>query len=264
MGSSVPPAAAGTTICQAEVATLVATGSGSNNINWYSDALGQILLQSTAGASSTFTTPSLNQNTVFFVGEASASCPGALRSVAVLVNPRPFVPTANPVVACAGSNVSLFAIGNGGTIRWYDVASGGAILGTGATYNAGLLAAGSYTFYVEEFDGLCTSLRTPVAVTVSPIPASPTVAGATICAGNTANLSATGVGVRWYADAALTNQLASGNTFLTSPLAITTSFFVTSTSVAGCQSNAGRGQPGHERPAPRHPPGPLTAGSIPA
>ena len=236
VGSSVPPTASGTTICEGQTATLVATGSGSNNINWYSDALGQILLQSTAGASSTFTTPSLNQNTVFFVGEGSASCLGALRSVAVIVNPRPVAPIANPVTVCVGTPVVFASSNNGGTVRWFNVATGGAALATGTTYNAGLLAAGTYTFYVEEFDGACASARVPVFATVNPSAVPPTASGATICAGNTANLSAVGVGIRWYADAGLTNQLASGNNFTTPVLNANTTFFVTSTSALGCQS----------------------------
>ena len=236
VGSATPPLASGTTICEGQTATLVATGSGSNNINWYSDALGQILLQSTAGVSSTFTTPSLNQNTVFFVGEGSSSCPGALRSVAVLVNPRPVAPIANPVTVCVGTPVVFASSNNGGTVRWFNAPIGGAALATGTTYNAGLLAAGSYTFYVEEFDGSCPSARVPVFATVNPSATPPTASGATICAGNTANLSAVGVGIRWYADAGLSNQIASGNNFTSSVLNTNTTFFVTSTSTLGCQS----------------------------
>jgi gliding motility-associated-like protein len=239
VSTSVGPVAIGATVCAGETATLTATGSGIGNLTWYSDPLGQIVLQSTPGSSSTFTTPSLNQNAVYFVGEAISGCAGALTAVQATVAPTPNAPAASSTPVCEGSSVVLNGFGTGGTLSWFNVASGGTALGTGASYNAGALPSGNYTFYVSESNGSCSSARTPVGATVNSAPAAPAALGTTICSGTATTLTASASGTAlWYSDAAMTNQIGTGNSFNTPVLTSNTTYHVAQVDVAGCRSTS--------------------------
>jgi gliding motility-associated-like protein len=235
VSGSIGPIGTGATICENNTATISAVGSGTGNINWYSDALGQIVLQSTPGINSTYVTPILTQNTVFYVGEGLGGCPGSLTSVQVTVNPMPIAPSSSAANVCQGQNVILSANGSGGTLNWYNVPSGGAILGTGTTFNAGALVAGSYTFYVEENNGTCSSSRVAVGVTVNPLPIAPILSGTTVCSGGNASLTATGSGtINWFDDAGLTNLVGTGSVFISPALTANTTYYATQTNVFGC------------------------------
>ncbi|WP_430404117.1 gliding motility-associated C-terminal domain-containing protein [Fluviicola sp.] len=236
-GIGVAPTASGATICENNTATLTATGAGGGNMIWYSDPLGQIVLQSTAGASSSFVTDTLTQNTVFYVGESTGSCAGNLTSVPVTITMAPTEPSANATAVCDGQNTQLTASGSGGIYNWYAVASGGTILYSGATYNAGTLTPGTYTYYVEESDGTCSSNRVPVGAVVNALPSAPIVAPTSSCTNSTVSLTATGTGtIHWYADNGLTNLVGTGSTYSTPILSANTSYYVTQISALGCES----------------------------
>jgi gliding motility-associated-like protein len=159
-----------------------------------------------------------------------------------MVTPIPFSPTVtSPIQACEGTTLILSATGSGtGDLRFHD--SNLAILGTvsmagNATqnFNAGVLPVGNYTFYVTEFNGSCASAPVAIAATVQASPLAPVGTNDTICAGNTATLTANGT-VRWYADAALTQLLATANSFTTPALTATTGYYLVASSPSGCNS----------------------------
>ncbi|AWI25645.1 Ig-like domain-containing protein [Flavobacterium pallidum] len=87
---------------------------------------------------------------------------------------------AAPGVAPASANiipggaVSFTATGAGGTMKWYDAATGGTLLFTGNTYNANICT--SRSIYVAEDNGSCEGARAAVPITVQPIVITPTVA----------------------------------------------------------------------------------------
>lgn len=57
------------------------------------------------------------------------------------------------------------------TVTWWDSATGGSLLGSGAEYLALTTTVGAQTFYVQsKCEGLCPSPRIPVTVTVMPLP----------------------------------------------------------------------------------------------
>ena len=118
---------------------------------------------------------------------ATRGCPGT--NNATITN-FDIVPGPNQSI-CAGQSVNLTAsvVGTpvpGYVINWYNVSVGGAVLGTGTTYNTGALAAGTYTYWV----GTCAGWwREPITVTVNTTPAAPTMSSnSPICSGNTLNL----------------------------------------------------------------------------
>ncbi len=228
------PTATGATVCAGNQATLSAA-AGSGTLTWFSDPSGSV----SVGTGASFTTPVLNQTTAFYVRETASGCQSPLTQVTATVNALPSAPAGSAPAVCAGAPVILNGFGSGGTLSWFNVASGGTALGSGSNFNAGALAAGTYTFYVSENNGTCSSARTPVAVTVNASPAAPSTSGTTICSGTTAALSATGSGaIQWYSDVALTNLLSTGSTFNTPALTTNTTYQVVASSAEGCLSTA--------------------------
>ena len=175
-----------------------------------------------------------------------ASFLSAIVAVTVAVNALPSSPSASAVEVCLGDDVIISATGSGsGDLVFYDDTQTevgrvtmSAVNPTG-TYNAGALVTGTYVYYVSEDDGSCVSNLQAVGITVNALPASPVVAGVTICAGDAAVLTASS-SVNWYADAGLTNLLSTGSIYTTSALTLTTDYYVTQIDANGCESASRR------------------------
>lgn len=69
--------------------------------------------------------------------------------ITVIVNNIP-EPTANGAMIQEGQQATLTATGSGGTLRWYDVMTGGTVLGTGTTYTTPALYTNT-NYYVENY-----------------------------------------------------------------------------------------------------------------
>ncbi len=232
-----PTTSGTTTICTGETTTLTANAATATGYNWYQNSDKTGFLQT--GAS--LTTLPLNFTTTYYVAATYANgCESLLTPVTVTVNPLPPAPVANGGNYCENEDVIVTAFGTGGTINWYDAATGGTLLSTGSTYNAGLQTAGNYVYYVEEDDGSCQSQRTAVLAVVNPAPAAPAVNSPTICEGEQATLIATPTTgtIEWYSDAAMSNLLATGSSYTTTLLSTTTDYYVVEVSNTGCRSMA--------------------------
>ena len=194
------------------------------------------------GTGASFTTPVLTATTTYYVQDATGACTSGLIPVTATATPLPSSPTVvSPITLCAGEDAILTATGSGsGDLDFYDNVP--ALLGSytmGATtpagsFNAGVLAAGNYTFSVRENDGACSSNAAAISITVNAASAAPVVTGAAICDGEVAILTATGTGIQWYSDAALTNMIGIGNSFTTPALTANTDFYATQTNANGC------------------------------
>ncbi|TKC04262.1 Ig-like domain-containing protein [Pedobacter frigoris] len=149
--------------------------------------------------------------------------------------PTFIAPASNTVNRCSGSTADLTATTNAlNELRWYDVATGGTALATvpsTGTFTTPSLTANK-TYYVSARTIGCTeeSLRVPVNVVITPIPLSPAVSTvAQICSGSTAILSintpTVGNTYRWYTDATGGTLLSTGNSYTTSALTATTTFY---------------------------------------
>jgi gliding motility-associated-like protein len=79
------------------------------------------------------------------------------------------------------------------------------------------------------------SNATVVTVTVNALPAAPTIANDTICAGTMSTLM-TGTAVNWYSDAAGTMLLTTSSSYTTGMLNADTMIFATITDANGCES----------------------------
>ncbi len=229
------PTAAGTTICNGETATLNATAPANVTFNWYNTATGGTSLLN--GAS--YTTPVLTANNTYYVDATSGNCTSTRTAVIVTVNQPPVQPVVAAVSICEGETAILNATAPvGATFNWYDAPNAGNLLQTGNSFTTPVLNTNT-TYYVEAFNG-CVSARTAVLVTVNTPPILPTVAGVTICSGQTASLTATapaGVTFLWFSTPNGGSILSSGNIFTTQPLNNTTTFYVAA-EAAGCPPSA--------------------------
>lgn len=233
----IAPIATGMAICPGDTAVLTAMAPGSIEIRWYqnSDRTGYL------ASGSNYTTGILSVNTTYYVTALYPNgCESLVTPVTVTVNTAPTIPAVSNLIVCDVDSVIFTGFGSGGTISWYDAAAGGTLLGTGATYNAGVLSAGTLVVYAAEGNGNCSSARVAAVATIHATPAAPTVTPDTICDGEMALLTvgtATGV-YNWYSDAALTALVFVGNTFSTPALTANTTYYVTARSNNNCESAA--------------------------
>lgn len=126
---------------------------------------------------------------------SSFGCIATTAPVNVTVNPLPAAPTTAPTVTrCGPGVVNLSATGTGGTLNWYNVASGGTTLtpGGSATYSPNVVV-GTISYWVAETAAGCEGPRSEVQVTATTPPTLAITAGGatTFCNGGSVSLDAT-------------------------------------------------------------------------
>ncbi|MBK9635512.1 MAG: hypothetical protein IPO64_13760 [Bacteroidetes bacterium] len=231
------PTVSGTSICSGQTAMLTPSAPSGVTFNWYDAASNGNLLFS----GSTFTTPTLNSNTTYYVeSENGSGCKSTRTSVTVTIDAAPSSPTVSGTSICSGQTAMLTpSAPSGVTFNWYDAASNGNLLFSGSTFTTPTLNSNT-TYYVESENGSgCKSTRTSVTVTIDAAPSSPTVSGTSICSGQTAMLTPSapsGVTFNWYDAASNGNLLFSGSTFTTPTLNSNTTYYVESENGSGCKS----------------------------
>jgi len=192
-----------TTFCTGGSVTL--TSSSATGNRWYNGATllagqtNQTYVAATTG----------NYNVIMSNGSCS-SAPSA--STAVTVNPIPATPTVTPggpTTFCAGGSVTLTSSSAAGN-QWYD---GATLLAGKTSQTFAATATGNYNVVVTA-NGCSSTPSASTAVTVNPVPASPTVTAGgptTFCTGGSVTLtSSSATGNQWYNGATLlagqTNQ----------------------------------------------------------
>lgn len=161
-----PPTVTNDTICAGDSTILTASGTAGNGFQWYSALTGGTLLNSTA----TYQTPALTITTDYFVQSTMNGCASSTRvKGTVKVTPLPAQPTVPKVGVCIGNTATVTATAPGGVYQWYDAATNGNLLQTGATYVTPVLNA-DVTYYVQTQLSGCTSPRKAVIVNASPVP----------------------------------------------------------------------------------------------
>lgn len=223
------PTVANASICTGNTATLTATAPG-GTYQWYDAALGGNLLTST----SVFTTPALYASTSYYVQTTVAGCTGNRAVVNISVNPAPAAPTVLGTTICAGNSSFLTATAPGGNYQWYDAAVGGTQVANNSSFTTPVLNT-TTTYYVQTTVAGCTGNRTAVSVNVTPLPTAPSLQAASVCAGNSASLSATAPGgtYQWYDAVSGGNLLTTGSSYQTPVLNSSVSYYV-QTTVNGC------------------------------
>ncbi len=115
----------------------------------------------------TSTTPTLKFAN-YLEGDLLTTCTIRSNTVTVGANAPGISPFSSNLTRCQGQTAIIQASGSG-TLRWYNQPTGGSILSTGANFTTPPLNI-TTTFYVESFFAGCASARSPVTVTVNPVP----------------------------------------------------------------------------------------------
>ncbi|MBW7868049.1 MAG: gliding motility-associated C-terminal domain-containing protein [Brumimicrobium sp.] len=213
--NSIPaaPTASNQSFCgSGTVGNLVPSGTG---YTWHANASTPgILLPGTA----------LTNGNTYYVQQTVNGCASPRTPVTVTITPIPSAPMAANQSFCGSATVANLTA-SGSNIQWYSSASGGTPLSSGtALTNGG-------TYYASQTVSGCESTRTPVTVTITPIPSAPMAANQSFCGSATvANLTASGSNIQWYSS-------ASGGTPLSSGTALTNGgTYYASQTVSGCES----------------------------
>ena len=223
------PVVHGATVCSGGQAVLSAAGGSS--YTWY--AASDVNTPLSTGPN--FTTPPLTQTTVYYVAAVINGCPGTLIPVTASVSPPPVAPTSANTTVCYGTAATVHASLQYGEIDWFDIPAGGEPLITSPDFTTPPLTV-TTTYYVQASANGCESGRTPVTITVEPLPAAPITQNVAICAGSSAVLTASSSGnyCQWL-DATTGKILAGGNTFNTPVLSSSTTYYVRAVN-GGCVS----------------------------
>ena len=206
-------------LCSSATANLTAS-TDFGQIEWYNNLSGGSKIYT----GNTLTTNKLFNDTSFYVTANNNGCyyKGSRIMVTAFVGSAfapslPTVTTDTTICFTSSKSYNLSAsAANGNTCRWYDVAIGGTPLSTGNTYSVNINTRGTVTYYVEAWNGNCGSGRTPVNILAAKYPPTFVKKSATICAGDSAKVSASTMwgNVDWYLDKTSSNSFSSDK-FLT-------------------------------------------------
>jgi gliding motility-associated-like protein/uncharacterized repeat protein (TIGR01451 family) len=240
-----PTISGNTTICSGQTTTLTASQSVGETIAWYDAATGGTLLASTTA----YTTVSLTVPTTFYVAITRNGCLNSERFPVLVSINNPIAPTvsASPSNLCAGEStaITVQAPVTGTIYNWYDALTAGNLVGTGITFTTPSLAV-STNYYVEAVIGSCSSsTRSQAVITVSALPAVPTVASSTVIipSGQVVTLQVSnpvsGIAYDWY-DVAVggTPLLVNNPSYTPSPaLTANKSFYISARNTSDCNSS---------------------------
>ena len=218
---------------------LVAASTGSDTVKWYSNS-GLTNLVYTGNPFNTGQTAIGTYTYYVAQTDTSSGCHSFSDTVTLVINSSPVQPTANDVNACFGQAIPALT-STGTIIQWYSDASLTNLVHTGNTYNTGIIAVGSYPFYVKDSTAGCASSSADTAtLTIYPIPTAPVTSGnASICIGQAnPTFTATGINVNWYSDASLTTLVHTGSPFTPAQTAAGVYTFYVTQTVNGCSSPA--------------------------
>lgn len=227
----------------------VVPSSGGVSYRFYSVSIGGSPLAGGNGVTS-FTTPVLTASTTYHVASVNSfGCESNNRTaVTVTIHPFPSAPTVpTPSGLCPGNSATITPTAGGVSYRFYANSTGGSPLTGGngvASYSTPNLS-NTTTYHVASVSsqGCESNTRTPVSVTVNPLPPAPTVPAPTeICSGTNTSIipSAGGSTYRFYSAATGGSPLAGGNgvlNYVTPILSSNTTYFVSSLSATGCESS---------------------------
>lgn len=181
--------------------------------------------------------------TTYTVNATNALGCSASAQVTVNVNPLPAAPLVANVAVCPGSNATMNVQSplTGVTYNWYSSATGGVPVATGISYTANAVTAPA-TYYVEAVNGsgCISSTRTPLSISLNPVPNAPTVNPVAVCPGTNATLQVqspqTGDTYNWYTTATGGVLSGTGTSFTVNNVTVQTIIYAEAINSSGCIS----------------------------
>ncbi|TYA92211.1 Ig-like domain-containing protein [Seonamhaeicola marinus] len=137
------------------------------NVIWFDALSGGNQIQT----GSSFTTPNLTNTTTYYVLASVNGClEGERTPVTANVISIPTITSVNNTSVCGSGSATLSATPSSGVVNWYNVPVGGTPLANGTTFVTPNLT-NTTVYYVDATNNGCTTpTRTPVTVTVNPLP----------------------------------------------------------------------------------------------
>ncbi len=231
------PTVAGAATCLGTRATLTATGA-TGTIKWFADATGT----TTLGAGTSYTTPVLSQNTMYYAQQTVNGCASDIKIVPVTVNQLPSTPlvTTNPS-ACTGESVVLIATNITSNAVWYDNASATSAdsVGTGSRFTTPALTA-STSYFIQNVDAAtgCKSPLVAAPININRAPIANAGGNRTIRYGETVQFyAAGGVTYKWSSPQTLDNPYVFNPTTTMALVPNTYSYSVTVSDENGCTAS---------------------------
>jgi gliding motility-associated-like protein len=197
-----------TPICGSGIATLTAN-SNTGYVFWYDTPTGGTKIAT--GSSYTSPTPITTTTNYYALASADGTCENGQRvKIEIAVNPIPSITTVQNTTICGAGSGILSATASGGTVNWYNTATGGTLLATGTSFTSPIIN-NTTTYYVDATENGCTTLsRTPVVINVQYTNAPTATSPQTFCdieKATLANLTVTGTNIKWYASATVGTEL---------------------------------------------------------
>ncbi len=144
-----------------------------------------------------------------------------------------------PAERCGSGSVALEATPSAGTVIWFDSQTGGSQLGSGLIFNTPIISNTSTFFTLASVNGCLDGFRTAVVATVNAIPLITSTTDAIICDDGSGVLSTTASSgiVNWYSTIVGGPTIASGDSFTTPVISVTTTYYVDATD-NGCTTSS--------------------------
>jgi hypothetical protein len=216
----------------------IAASHGENGIfNWYETFSSNVSIAS----GQNFTTPSISSTTTYWVEFTNQNgCISERTSVTATVLDIISDPVVNNVERCGPGDVTIVASSTtqGVIFSWYENQFGGLPFFEGPSLTTFLSLSRNYYVGGTTAEG-CNSLnRTPVTVTINPIPGNPSVNDGNVCGPGEVSLTALGApeggGYNWY-DSNLSSTVISTGAEFTTSIDASRSYFVSIVNQYGCE-----------------------------
>ena len=180
-------------------------------IKWYSDSLLTTLVHTGDGFIPTDNTPGTH---TYYATQTIIFCETTGSPANLVIQTTPASPIALDTIVCLSSIQALTASGSN-MLLWYNDAALTHQVGSGPSFNTGLSAIGTYSFYVvDSIAGCPSSLPDIATLTITSPPPTPVTVDTAICFGQSMpTLSATGTHVTWYDNAVMNTPIATGNNY---------------------------------------------------
>lgn len=193
--------------------------------NWYADLNGSNLL----ATGSSFTSPTLIKDTVYYVSETVNSCESPIQTVNILTKDSVESPASMTETICGGLPMN-WTISHKYDILWFSQMTDTATIYQGKYFTTDTLHTDT-AFYAQSItsDG-CTSSKAKMEVNVLAQPSSPTATNYEICAGENVELTTSSNGqlIQWYADPSSSSVLDTGIVYTTPNLFVSRDFYASS------------------------------------
>ena len=154
--------------CQNAVAlSLTAISSPGATLNWWGT--------NPSGGTSSVLAPvpltSVSGQTTYYVSQTLNGCESPRSSITVSVNALPLAPVTNPIEYCLSETTSALTAQNspGATLNWYGTNAVGGVATSVAPIPSSN-SIGNVTYYVSQTSNGCEGPRSPLTVTIHPLP----------------------------------------------------------------------------------------------